>query len=70
MIRINKIMNFRFLHFVVRLSRFILKRAAESLDHLAEHRNKKDLSRSIAKDPGTSNPHHGSMKQNNKPKLW
>ena len=71
MIRIKKIVNFLFLHFVVRLFRFILNRAAENLDHLAQLRNNKCLSGSIAKENGISNPHHGSkMKLNNKPKLW
>jgi len=71
MILIKEIVNFRILDFLVRLFRFTLNRAAESLDHLAELRNKKDLSRSMAKEHGISNLHHGSkMKQNNKPKLW
>jgi len=71
MIRITEIVNFRFLHFIVRLFRFILNRAAESLDHFAEIPNKKDLSRSIGKEHRISSLHHGSkMKLNNKPKLW
>jgi hypothetical protein len=49
MIHTKKIVNFRFLHFVVRLFRFILNRTAENIDHLAELRNKKNPSGSIAK---------------------
>jgi hypothetical protein len=71
MIHIKKIVNFRFLHFVARLFRFILNRATENLDHFADLRNEKYLSGSIAKENGISNPHHGSkMKLNKKPKLW
>jgi len=71
MIHIKKIVNFLFLHFVVILFLFMLNRAADNLDHLAELRNKKNLSGSIAKEHRISNPHHGSkMRLKKKPNLW